>query len=370
MLPRPLLQQAIGDRVASAIALAYSVNGENNCIDLGSTSQVDTAENATLFAATPVGPNTVFDLASLTKPMATLTLLAQLLSEQTLRLEDTLERHLPLARNTPLGSATIGQLVSHTSGAPAWLDFYAATAAVASHRVEEIQHRVLNTPLTHRRGTVAVYSDLGYMSMGWMLEAVLGQPLNDAFALRIAQPLQISAHFRPSSQNLPPTDVVATEIWPPRCPDGSPLRGAVHDDNAAALGGVAGHAGLFSSSRDVLRWAQAWLAAISWDHQSAAAPLGLSREVCRRLVATAGCDQTSWRHGWDTPTQPGSSAGDRAPTDTFGHLGFTGTSVWISPQHGICIVLLTNRVHPTRDRVGGIRALRPALHDCLWQLLL
>lgn len=364
-----LLQQAIDERVASAIALAYSVRGELNTVDLGSTSHWDSNENATTCAATPIGPATVFDIASLTKPMVTLTLLAQLLSKNVVHLDDLLQQHLPDAQSTALGSATVGQLVSHTSGAAAWLDFFAATAQSHDQQCHDIKRLVLNTPLAHARGQVAVYSDLGYMSLGWMLESLLRQPLNVAFAQHIAKPLGLSAHFRPISRHLPTTDVVATEVWPPRCPDGLPLIGAVHDDNAAGLNGVAGHAGLFSSSRDVLTWAQAWLSAVTSEQDQSVTALGLSSAVCRGLVATSGCDHTSWRHGWDTPSQPGSSAGSRAPIGTFGHLGFTGTSVWIAPQQRICIVLLTNRVHPTRHAVAGIRALRPALHDYLWQSL-
>ena len=135
------------------------------------------------------------------------------------------------------------------------------------------------------------------------------------------------------------------------------------------MGGVAGHAGLFGSLADVATWADCWLQAVRQTSQTTVSPLHLPTAICQKLVATLGCAHTSWRHGWDTPSQPVSSAGALAPPDTFGHLGFTGTSVWIAPSANAFAVLLTNRVHPTRDAVAGIRALRPRLHDALWSVL-
>ena len=206
-----------------------------------------------------------------------------------------------------------------------------------------------------------------------MLQTVLEQPLDLAFAERVAAPLGLQAHFRPvaTAAAVPSHAVVSSEIWPRRCQAGQPLQGVVHDDNAAALGGVAGHAGLFGSVQDVLRWAVTWLDACNPLRPTPALPL--SRAVCQRLITTALAPAATWRCGWDTPSQPGSLAGALVPADAFGHLGFTGTSVWLSPARQTAVVLLTNRVHPTREAVeppppahASIRWLRPAVADAVW----
>lgn len=354
-----LLDQAVSREVCSAAALAVAWPDGQLLHHVGLTARVPTP-------GSPIGPDTQFDLASLTKPLTTLTILTQLLGEDRLRLTDRLDAHLPEARGTVLGEATLGQLASHTSGAPAWLDFFARTASEPDRR-RAVMRLVLDTPRESVPGTRAVYSDLGYMSLGWMLEAVLGKPLDAQYRDRVAKPLGLRASYRRLSQALDSRAIVATEVWPPRCPDGRPLQGQVHDDNAAALDGVAGHAGLFASAEDVLRQVRTWVEAL----HGHAGPLNLEPDVVRALVTTPGAPGTTWRHGWDTPTRAtcgpsGSTAGELAPTDAFGHLGFTGTSVWASPAHRLVVVLLTNRVHPTRAPTDGIRSLRRALHDSIW----
>ena len=372
-----LLQRAVADGLGSAAAVAVAgPDGRQLLLQVGRTSRVRRVGSAQgreqPHPGTPVGEHTRFDLASVSKPMATLTLLAQELSrpQPRLHLGQTLASHLPEARGTLRGAATIGQLVSHASGAPAWLDLDLQTQALAGRRERcgAIVREVLQAPLAHEPGTAAIYSDLGYMSLGWMLEALLGAPLDRLFAERVAAPLGgIEAAYRRLPAPLGAADdIAATEIWPRRCADGMPIHGLVHDDNCAALGGVAGHAGLFATSAAVLAWARVWLAAVLDTGSEAVGPLALAPDVARWLVATPGAPGTSWRHGWDTPSQPGSSAGSLAPADAFGHLGYAGTSVWLAPSLRTVVVLLTNRVHPTHDDTAGIRALRPALHDAVW----
>ncbi len=359
-----ILEDAVRAGVGSGAALAWQHAGERSLSATGRTALSNWSNQK-------VTTETHFDLASLTKPMVTLTLLVGELAAGRLALADRLDKHLPVARQTARGAATIGQLLSHTSGAPAWLDFFAATRELpADCRAAAVQRAVLTTGNAHAPGTQAVYSDLGYMALGWLLEHLAGQPLDVLYQQRIARPLGLKASFRRiSAPQALPAPVVATEVWAPRCPDGQPLWGAVHDDNCAALDGVAGHAGLFGSIADVATWADCWLDAARGVESGLDRPLCLPPELCRGLIASPGCAGTTWRHGWDTPSRPGSSAGDSAPVDAFGHLGFTGTSVWLAPAADAFAVLLTNRVHPTREAMAGIRALRPRLHDALWSVL-
>ncbi len=360
---KAILRDAVASGVGSAAALAWQVGGDRELFAIGRTTFPQWSNHS-------IDTHAQFDLASLTKPISTLTLLVGELAERHVALDDRLDAHLAIARGTARGAATVGQLLSHTSGAPAWLDFFAATHEVATdRRVQAVQQAVLTTPNTYTPGTQAIYSDLGFMALGWLLEAVTGKSLDVLFAERVAAPLGLQAEFRRLSRSeSAPDAIVATEVWPPRSRNGEPLRGVVHDDNCAALDGVAGHAGLFGSVADVATWAACWLAAVRGTTGGAQA-LNLPPALCQTLARLAGCPGTSWRHGWDTPTRPGSSAGELVPDDAFGHLGFTGTSVWFAPESNAFAALLTNRVHPSRDAVSGIRALRPRLHDCLWRAL-
>lgn len=367
---RDLLEAAVADGVGSAAALAWQCANDRAMLALGRTALSGWPNQ-------PISSDSLFDLASLTKPMATLTLLVGEMAAGRVALGDRLDAHLPAAHGTVRGAATIGQLLSHTSGAPAWLDFFAATKHLpAADRPGAVQRAVLTTPNAHIAGATAVYSDLGYMALGWLLEQLTGQPLDALFHERVAKPLGLNAGFRriSTTANTHATAgaterIVATEIWPARCADGRPLQGIVHDDNCAALDGVAGHAGLFGSVADVALWAGQWLAAVRDPVTPFSGPLQLPSRLCRELATLTGCPATTWRHGWDTPSRPGSSAGESAPVDAFGHLGFTGTSVWFAPSDNALVVLLTNRVHPTRQSVDGIRQLRPQVHDALWRTL-
>ncbi len=366
------VRDAVAAGMGSAAALAaVGSDGPWSAMAVGRTSRVATEPNARGGAAipwpgTPVDLDTPFDLASLTKPMATSTLLALAVARGHLSLDDPLSRWLADARGTALAGLPLRQFLGHASGLPAWHDFFADTvdAATPKARGERVRRAVLATPLDAPPGSRAVYSDLGFLLLGWVLEAQAGAPLDQLFANQVARPLGLSAHFVRPGQRWS-TPVVRTEVWAPRCRDGRPLAGVVHDDNCAALSGVAGHAGLFGSLRDVATWARVWLRAA----RGQANDLDLPPEQVREWVTTAVAPDTTWRLGFDTPSRPASSAGQCAPDDAFGHLGFTGTSVWMSAQANLAIVLLSNRVHPSRDAVAAIRALRPTVGDALWPRL-
>ena len=361
-----LVDDAVSQGLGSAVALAVWTPERAWYHCAGRTKRYRRDGQGTLLPdpGLPIGPTTAFDLASLTKPLVTSTLIAQDLSSRTAGydLDTPLDRLWAPSRNTPLAELTVSSLIGHGSGLPAWHDFY-QQACEQPDRAKEIQRLVLATPLATPPGTQAVYSDLGFLLLGWMLEAVHGQPLDRLYQQRIAKPLSIHSGFRPLPQQLPFDAIVATEIWPPRCSDGRPLQGAVHDDNSAGLNGISGHAGLFGSVVDVVTQAQSWLRAAQG---KPADRLGLDPDVVQAWLQTAAAPSTTWRLGWDTPSRPGSTAGDSVPETTFGHLGFTGTSLWISPARSAIAVLLSNRVHPDRAEVQGIRALRRSVHDAIW----
>jgi len=212
-------------------------------------------------------------------------------------------------------------------------------------------------PLAYPPGTRSLYSDLGFMLLGDLVERGLGARL-DALAERLLfAPLGLRATgFAGSTafSGLAPTE---------RCPvRGRLLCGEVHDLNAYAMGGVAGHAGLFANAADLLALSSALCAAWRDAGPAGGAPL-VPAKVLRLFWQPAGIPGSTWRLGWDGPAASGSLAGDRLSRQAVGHLGFTGCSLWIDPETETCIVVLTNFVHPTVRKDPRFRALRPALND-------
>lgn len=313
----------------------------------------------------PPGPtleDTVYDLASLTKPIATMTLVAELVTTGALALDDRLRDVLP----STIADATIADALGHASGLPAHRDFSNAGSPDA------LQAAVLSEPVLAAPGLRTIYSDLGYMALGFYLESRFGAPLDALVDATLSGHGITGLHYRrgvdgvASRARYAPTDArsghgpVAAEA-----PATPPIerRGTVHDANAAALGGVAGHAGLFGDALSVARWADHLLA----EH---AARTAFGRTLETLWTSSAGRDGTTWRLGLDTPSTEGSTAG-HPPRGAIGHLGYTGTSVWMVPDRRWTVVLLSNRVHgrPDAETGAAMRRLRPRFHDAVWEEL-
>ncbi|MGH7255767.1 MAG: serine hydrolase domain-containing protein [Nitrospirales bacterium] len=323
----------------------------------------------------PVSIQTIYDLASLTKPLATTSAILWLVQRGALTLDSPLESVLGELSDVPLGSATLVDLLSHSAGLPAWRPYY--ERLVPS---EEPAAPLLDNPPARQRalplirdeallapiGAKSVYSDLGFILLGLIVERVSGQPLDRFCADQLFDPLHASPlGFVPATKlgvaPTPPVQwqapIAATEEDPWR---GRLLRGEVHDENAYALGGVAGHAGLFGTAEAVLALSRAWLR--GYLEQSSLFQAGWVRRFTRRAEHVPG---SSWALGWDTPSPP-SSSGRHFSRQAFGHLGFTGTSLWIDPEVELEVVLLSNRVHPSR-RNNAIQRFRPLIHDLVYE---
>ena len=271
---------------------------------------------------------TLFDIASLTKPLSTVTLCMLALERGLVRLEDQ-----------PRPACTVELLLSHASGLPAWR----ALGTEARSRAEIVK-RARREPLESAPGEVARYSDLGFILLGDHLESRLGARLDALFAVEIAGPLGLGLRFLPEASACAPTR--------------GERRGLVDDDNCRAMDGVAGHAGLFSTARDVAAYAAALLRI--W-----AGTPGLVRpDTLRRFWTPSTVPRSTWCLGWDRPSAVGSSAGAAWPRDGVGHLGFTGCSLWLDPPRGRGVVLLSNRVHPS-DVNNRIKTFRPLIHDAV-----
>lgn len=293
--------------------------------------------------------DTLFDLASLTKVVATLPSVLRLVAAGELSLEDKVGRFFSSAgwfQEPSLSDVTVRSLLTHSSGLPAWQPLFAQVSTRRSALAA-----VLQTPVGPP-GEV-VYSDLGFMLLGAIVERVAHERLDAFVAREVFDPLDMLAtRFGP----LDGDPVAATEDCGWR---GTLLEGQVHDENATVWNDVAGHAGLFGTVGDLLRYVHAWLTL-----DARLGPEELLREaVSEQVVARDAALSTGRRGlGW-LLARPGVFAGEGA--SGFGHTGFTGTSLWVDPEAGYAVVLLSNRVHPRRGPPARIHALRVAFHDAV-----
>jgi CubicO group peptidase (beta-lactamase class C family) len=299
--------------------------------------------------ATEVRADTIYDLASLTKIVATTTAAMILVDEGRLDLSRPVSAFLPRFRGAGKEKVTVESLLTHSSGLDWWAPLYQDTKGRQAY-VEKVQAMELVYP----PGTKSLYSDLGLVLLGEVLERVAGEPLDAFAAKRILEPLGMKdTRYRPGPDLLERIAPTEKDPWRARV-----LRGEVHDENAFAMGGVAPQAGLFGTAPDLARFAQMMLNGGVLEHKRI-----VGREVVERFTRRAGIPDSSRALGWDT-AHAGSSAGDRLSPRSFGHTGFTGTSMWIDPERNMFIILLTNRVHPTREN-NAIRGVRRALADAV-----
>jgi CubicO group peptidase (beta-lactamase class C family) len=301
-------------------------------------------------AAPRVQPDTIYDLASVSKVVATTTM-AMLLYQRGL-----LDLDAPVARFLPFLALDIGDkrwekvtarmLLSHSAGLAAYSDFSRRPAP------QDVVTLAAAIPLETDPGTAVLYSDLGFILLGHMLEQLAGEPLHAFCALEIFGPLGMAqTGFRPPAslhEHIPPT--VDDREFRMKV-----IQGEVHDPNAAIMHGVAGHAGVFAPAEDVAKFAHCML--------SGGAPI-LRRETVelftKRQASPAG---TSRALGWDTPSSP-SQSGQYFSARSFGHLGYTGTSLWCDPERQLSVTLLTNRTWPSASS-QQIKQVRPAFHDAV-----
>ena len=306
-----------------------------------------------------VGAETIFDVASLTKVLATSAIAMLLYERGRLSLDEPLATTLPefltLApqdQRAWRAGVTLRMLLAHSSGMPAYEKLFQR----ASSR-EELLRGALMTPLVSEPGTRAEYSEIVFILLGDVLERKAGASLEAYARAEIFQPLRMSNTFFKPGQALrgqiPPTE--DDRNFRKRV-----IQGEVNDENAYVMGGVAGHAGLFAQATDVAQFAECML--------HGGAPLFKQETVqmfTRREPSPPG---TTRALGWDTPSRPKSSSGRFFSESSYGHLGFTGTSLWIDPERKLSVTFLTNRTWPDRKSLL-IREVRPLVHDAIVEAL-
>ena len=334
---------AIADSVTPGAALVVGRRGQ--IVRLRGYGRLDYAP-----ASEPVTDATLYDLASLTKVIGTTTAVMLLVDEGSVDLDAPVGDYLPEWAEGWKAAVTVRQLLLHRAGLPPFRPFWQEIEGEEAYR-----RAIAELPAEYPPGSRTVYSDIGFITLGLMVHQVSGQTLDRFLATRVFAPLEMrDTRFRPGPDRVAPTEV-DTDYRQRH------LQGEVHDENAYAMGGVAGHAGLFSSARDLAVFGG--LLAGGGEGR----PRGGGASV--RLIQPSTFDEFTTRHdpsasralGWDTPSGR-SSAGRYMGPGAFGHTGFTGTSVWVDRDRDLFVVLLTNRVNPTRAQQGHI-ALRRAVHD-------
>ena len=348
-----VVQKAIGDRAFPGATLAVGYRGKLSVHAFG---------NLKYDAKSPtVNPDTMYDIASLTKVVVTTTLVEKLVEgdfPSPLNLDAPIERYLPEWTKGPQSEwrhkVTVRNLMTHTSGLPPFKEYWRTSTSK-----QETLGRIFAELLEYELGTKVVYSDLGIILMAEIIQRLTGKPLDVLANENIFGPLGMK-----HSMYSPPK-----AIWPEIAPTefDSQLRhrlvqGEVHDENAFAIGGVSGHAGVFSTAADLAVFCQMLLNGGVYAHQRI-----LKRATIVEFTVPQPLAQNTRTLGWVVPTE-GSSSGHYFSSHSYGHTGFTGTTIWIDPDRQLFVVLLTNRVHPTREN-HKIAEVRPAVHDAVMKAL-
>ena len=300
-----------------------------------------------------------FDLASLTKPLATTLAVLSLIKEKKIRLDDRLDDLLEREVASKKRKITLFHLLNHCSGLPAHRLFYKEIFNFPKDKRQDLLFsRILDEPLEYETGCKAVYSDLGFMLLGRMIEMKSLKKLDQYVENRILAPLDLEKDlFFNSLDEKKEKKYAATEDCPWRQ---KILCGEVHDQNCYAVGGVSGQAGLFGTINGVLTLVS-MLHDIhqGWTRHPSFRTADLNFFFRKQNMVS----DSSWGLGFDTPSKKGSSGGRFLSEKSVGHLGFTGTSFWIDPQRQLVMVLLTNRIHPQIKE--GIKVFRPLFHDAV-----
>lgn len=358
-----ILTSLLGEAIATGItpggvaAVEFSVDGQRK--SYSGAAGITSFENK----SKEVSIDTAYDLASLTKPLVTSLLVMVLVERGEIKLSDRLETliddfYVPADKR----NIEIQHLLSHSSGFVAHRPYFCDLIALDSARREKaLVSMILSEPLNNQPGTTHCYSDLGYILLGYILEAVTGKKLDTLYSTMILDPLGLSDQlWFNRSKRKKEHQYAATEI----CPwSHKLLSGTVHDDNCrAATAGVNGHAGLFGTMRGVMGLCRLILDVYKGMSSSELFSQKRIEEWLTRYP------HSTWSLGFDSPSGEGSSSGSYFSEKTRGHLGFTGTSFWIDFEQSIIVVLLTNRVHPTRTN-WGIRQFRPYFHNRVMEAL-
>jgi len=351
-----LMQQGLSDKVFPGAVLLISRKD--------SILFIKAYGYANIFTKRPMAEDTIFDLASLTKPLATTLAIMNLVEGNKLDVEQSLGSVLLKFKKTEKEQIKIKHLLSHTSGLPDYRPYYKELAKLSmDSRKDALLDLIAREPLIYETGKKELYSDLGFMILRHVVEHISGKQLGRFVDEAVYKPLISDSGrgllFADADSRLRPERCAATEFCPWR---NILLEGVVHDENASVMGGVDGHAGLFGTAGCIHRLLSALLSAYHGFSSTYVFKNKLLKIFFKRQ------DNTEKTLGFDTPSLYNSSCGDFFSRKSVGHLGFTGTSFWMDLERSVIVILLTNRIHPSRDNTK-IKAFRPKIHNAIMKSL-
>lgn len=311
----------------------------------------------------PMRKDTIFDLASLTKPLTTTLCLMRLVDQDVLKLDQPISELITTSSLKDKQDITSRLLLNHSAGFVDWKPFY---HDLIKYRMEDrkrvLREWLVEAPLIYQPGKDCIYSDLGFMFLEWIIEEVAGVSMHHYVEHNFYHPLSLERTFlaqRSSLKTFEKDMFAPTEDCPRRK---RVIQGEVHDENAFALGGYSGHAGLFGVVDEVYG-----IVNLLKEHYQGLRDDYLKPEIVREFFRRQGrADGCTWALGWDTPSPQDSSSGGYFSPNSVGHLGFTGTSIWMDLDRDIMVIFLTNRVHPTRNN-EKIKEFRPKLHNIIME---
>lgn len=320
---------------------------------------------ADIFEKRSMKTQTCFDLASLTKPLATTLAVSRLLARRQIFLNQKIGSILKEFQISPKKEITIDMLLRHRSGLPAYREYYKKIIEENNPPQGRLRRLLVNETLENMPNECQLYSDLGFMILSWIIETIACQRLDQFVQKQIYAPIGIdNLFFMPRHQDI---QKISTQNYRFAATQQCPWRkkiliGEVDDDNAWAVGGVEGHAGLFGDAESIFKICCEILNAMQNKPTKILVP-----EIIQTLVEKK--DLSDMVAGFDTPSKKKSSSGRYFSKSSIGHLGFTGTSFWIDPDVSLIVIFLTNRVHPSRSN-EGIKKFRPQLHDLIYEELI
>ncbi len=301
-----------------------------------------------------VSLSTIYDMASLSKVIATTTATMICYDRGLFSLDDKVTKYIPQFAVNGKENVTIKNLLLHNSGLPAWKNFYSS-----GFTYDDVINEIYSSSLEFETGSETLYSDLGIITLGKIIEKVTGKSLDVFCNDEIFVPLGMNSTFYIPSDSIKkycaPTEI--DDYWRNRI-----LQGEVHDETSAMLNGVAGHAGLFSTANDISK-----LMAVLMN-RGKLEQIQFIKQSTVELFTKRFSNESTRALGWDTKSDSGSSAGDYFSKNSFGHTGYTGTSIWADPERNLFVVFLTNRVYPTRNNVQ-IFKIRPKVHNAVIECL-
>lgn len=345
-----LMKQAVEDHVFPGGVLLVSRDGRIEFFE--------SYGYADLFGGKVMTRDTVFDLASLTKPLGTTLAAMHLIQESKMNLDQTVASILPRFSDPGMTLVTLRHILAHCSGLTDYRPYYLKLMHFSlSERRQRLREMLADENLINPPGCKLLYSDVGFMILSWIIETISGTRLDNLLKNELYRPLGIKGLFFNDSfqayEIKNKDSYAATELcfWRKTL-----LKAVVHDDNAFVAGGIEGHAGLFGTAGDIIRL----LLVLLSDYRGKSDKILFDANLMKTFWS---CHQPSGRAlGFDMPSCENASCGIYFPKTSIGHLGFTGTSFWIDIENSIIVVLLTNRVHPSRFNVS-IRQFRPVIHD-------